>query len=228
MQFFAAGLPSRRLDAAGCAVRHTTVQNNADSSLFCSIRPSQTRHCSAPPLPTRSSSSANVSPPFAIELLGLRHKREAFACGVEPLDRYFREQVGQDVRRRVAACHVAREIATATIAGYYTLAAGSILLTRVPQALSQKLPRYPDVPVARLRRLAVGKKLQGRKLGAALLWDALERAARSEVVVYAAVVDAKDDDAVAFCQHHGFVMLSAETRQLLLPLARLREGVKRK
>ena len=166
-----------------------------------------------------------MSPPFAIELLGSQHKREAFACGVEPLDRYFREQVGQDVRRRATACYVAREIVTDAIAGYYTLAAGSVLLTRMPQTLSKKLPRYPDVPVARLGRLAVGQKFQGRKLGAALLWDAIERAARSEVVVYGVVVDAKDDEAVAFYEHHGFITLSAETRQLVLPLTNLREGL---
>jgi hypothetical protein len=56
----------------------------------------------------------------------------------------------------------------------------------------------------------------------------IERAARSEVVVYGAVVDAKDDEAVAFYDHHGFIMLSAETRQLVLPLAKLREGVAKK
>jgi ribosomal protein S18 acetylase RimI-like enzyme len=162
-----------------------------------------------------------VSPPFTIELLGSLHKRDSFACGVEPLDRYFREQVGQDVCKRATACYVTREIATDAIAGYYTLAAGSILLSRMPPTLAKKLPRYPDVPIARLGRLAVDEKFRGRKLGATMLWDAIERAARSEVVVYGVVVDANDDEAVAFYEHHGFVMLSAETRQLVLPLATL-------
>jgi ribosomal protein S18 acetylase RimI-like enzyme len=155
--------------------------------------------------------------------LGAQHKRDVFACGVEPLDRYFREQVGQDVRRRATACYVAREIVTNAIAGYYTLAAGSVLLSRMPQTLAKKLPRYPDVPVARLGRLAIDEAFRGRNLGAAMLWDAIERAARSEVVVYGLVVDAKDDQAVAFCEHHGFAVLSADTRQLVLPVANLRE-----
>src|SRR5262245_36148796 len=97
----------------------------------------------------------------------------------------------------------------------------------MPQALAKKLPRYPDVPVARLGRLAVDHGFRGRKLGAALLWDAIERAARSEVVVYGVVVDAKDDEAVAFYEHHGFIMLSAEARQLVLPLANLRKEITR-
>jgi predicted GNAT family N-acyltransferase len=124
---------------------------------------------------------------------------------VDALDRYFREQAGQDVRRRATACFVAREIATNRIAGFYTLAAGGILLAQMPARLAKRLPRYPAVPVARLGRLAVALAYHGRKLGGALLWDAVERARRSEVAVYALVVDAKDEQAESFYLHHGFV-----------------------
>jgi hypothetical protein len=44
---------------------------------------------------------------FRIEPLGERHEQSGFECGVEPLDRYFRQQVAQDIRRRVTACFVA-------------------------------------------------------------------------------------------------------------------------
>jgi len=127
------------------------------------------------------------------------------------------------VRKRATACYVLREIVSGKIAGYYTLAARSVLLARMPQALAKKLPRYPDVPVARLGRLAVGQHFRGRKLGAALLWDAIERAARSDVVVYGVVVDAKDDEALAFYEYHSFTLLSAETRQFILPLTNFRK-----
>jgi ribosomal protein S18 acetylase RimI-like enzyme len=163
-----------------------------------------------------------VSAPFSIELLTSRHEREAFQCGVEPLDRYFKRQVSQDVRRRATACYVVTEIATGAIAGYYTLAAGSVLLSVMPQTLAKKLPRYPDVPVARLGRLAVDAKFRGRKLGAVLLWDAIQRSARSEVIVYGVIVDAKDAAATAFYEHHGFIKLSPDARQLILPLANIR------
>src|SRR6266568_7922901 len=92
---------------------------------------------------------------FIIEPLAPSHDRREFTCGVDALDRYFRQQAGQDVRRRATACFVAREIATGRIAGYYTLAAGGILLAEMPAALAKRLPRYPSVPVARLGRLAV-------------------------------------------------------------------------
>jgi GNAT superfamily N-acetyltransferase len=156
--------------------------------------------------------------PFLIEPLGPGLKRTEFACGVDALDRYLREQAGQDVRRRACACFVAREIATDRIAGFYTLAAGGILLAQMPVRLAKRLPRYPAVPVARLGRLAVARAWHGRKLGGALLWDAVERATRSEVAVYALVVDAKDEQAESFYLHDGFVAFGDAPGTLILPL----------
>ena len=163
-----------------------------------------------------------MTAPFAIEVLGPAHARTEFSSGVEALDRYFREQVTQDVRRRATACYVAIDVATAKVAGYYTLAAASIALIDLPEPLAKRLPRYPSVPVARLGRLAVDQAYRGRQLGASLLWDAAMRAVRSEVAVYALVVDAKDEQAVRFYLHHGFVTFGSLPRQLVLPLASLK------
>lgn len=156
---------------------------------------------------------------FFIETLGPSHDRASFHSGVAPLDRYLREQATQDVRRRAASCFVALEAPEAKIAGYYTLAAGGIPLTDLPESLAKRLPRYPSVPVARLGRLAVDQAYRGRKLGSALLWDAGMRALRSEVAVFALVVDAKDEQAKAFYRHHGFMALESQPMQLVLSLA---------
>jgi len=155
---------------------------------------------------------------FIIEPLGPSQDRTEFTCGVDALDRYFREQAGQDARRRITACFVTREIAADRIAGFYTLAAGGVLLAQMPVRFAKRLPRYPTVPVARLGRLAVALAYHGRKLGGALLWDAKDRASRSEVAVYALVVDAKDEQAESFYLHHGFVAFGDTSRALILPL----------
>ena len=156
--------------------------------------------------------------PFVIEALGPSHDRGNFSCGVEALDRYFQKQVTQDVRRRATACYVATEVSEARVAGYYTLAAAGIPLAEMPPELAKRLPRYPSVPVARLGRLAVDQAYRGRKLGSALLWDAVQRCLRSAIAVFALVVDAKDDQAEAFYLHHGFVPFGSQPRQLVLPL----------
>jgi predicted GNAT family N-acyltransferase len=158
---------------------------------------------------------------FRIEPLGPDHDRSGFSCGIEALDRYFREQVTQDMRRRVTACYVALEASASKIAGYYTLAAAGVLLADVPKSLVKRLPRYPSVPVARLGRLAVDQAYRGRKLGSALLWDAIARSLRSEIAVFAMIVDAKDEQAEAFYHHHGFVPFGSQPRQLMLPLTKL-------
>ena len=159
---------------------------------------------------------------FAIQALQAEHDRSGFSCGSEALDRYFRERVTQDVRRRVTGCYVAVETGTARVAGYYTLSASGMPLAELPEDTARKLPRYPLVPVALLGRLAIDQAYQGQQLGAALLWDAAARAARSELMAFALVVDAKDTSAEAFYHHHGFVAFDSTPRQFMLPLSRLK------
>jgi predicted GNAT family N-acyltransferase len=162
-----------------------------------------------------------VTARFLIEILSPHHDRVNFSCGVEALDRYLREQATQDIRRLASACYVAVEATTTKIAGYYTLAAAGVPLADMPQHLAKRLPRYPSVPVARLGRLAVDQAYIGQKLGGVLLWDAITRALRSEIAVFALVVDAKDEQAETFYRHHGFVGFGSLPRQFILPLINL-------
>jgi ribosomal protein S18 acetylase RimI-like enzyme len=152
--------------------------------------------------------------------LSPEHDRAPFACGEETLDRYFQAQVTQDIRRHLANCFVAVEVATGTIAAFYTIAAASIAVHDLPPEVTKRLPRYPTLPAVRIGRLAVDLRFRGRKLGAALLSDA---ALRSLSAVGAAsftlLVDAKTDAAVAFYEHHGFVRFVSQPRTLFLPLA---------
>jgi hypothetical protein len=50
----------------------------------------------------------------------------------------------------------------------------------------------------------------------------VNRATRSEVAVYALVVDAKDEQAESFYRHHGFVAFGSTSRTLILPLGNRR------
>ena len=159
-----------------------------------------------------------------IEPLGEHHARSAFASGVEPLDRYFRTQAGQDVRRRVAACFVLVEDGGAEPLGFYTLAATSLTLAELPEALTKRLPRYPTVPATLMGRLAVDGRHRGEGLGEMLLMDALARALRSEIATFAVVVDAKDERAAKFYAKYGFRALTTEGRRLFLPMAEVAQS----
>lgn len=159
--------------------------------------------------------------PFRLAPLAAAHERAEFHCDSEPLNRYLREQVTQDIRRRVAACFVALADGP-RIAGYYTLASGSLRLADLPASIGKKLPRYPTVPTVRMGRLAVDQVFKGQGLGGALLADALDRAARSEIAASALMVEAKDEAAAAFYWHHSFIALLDAPLTLFLPLATVR------
>lgn len=157
---------------------------------------------------------------YRIEPLGDRANREAFSCGVEALDRYFRTQAGRDSRKRVASCFVL-VADDGSVAGYYTLSATSIALTDLSPAFVKKLPRYPALPATLMGRLAIDQRQRGRGLGELLLFDAFSRTLRSEIASYAFVVDAKDDSAQAFYERYRFIRLPSAGRRLFLPLAEI-------
>jgi ribosomal protein S18 acetylase RimI-like enzyme len=146
--------------------------------------------------------------------------RGLFCCGVDALDRYFHRQVSQDIRRRLTACYVALCGDPERICGFYTLSACHIALPNLPAEITRKLPPYPAIPAVRIGRLAVDMQFLGQGLGSAMLVDAARRVAESDIAAFALVVDAKDAEAVAFYEHHGFSPLDAqgEGRTLFIPL----------
>jgi ribosomal protein S18 acetylase RimI-like enzyme len=156
--------------------------------------------------------------PFRIEPLSGDHHRSQFLSGPEALDRYFREQVSQDIKRRIATCFVAVSIANNDVAGYYTLTASSVALSAFSADIVKRLPRYPVVPAVLLGRLAVARHYQGQGLGGVLLADALKRTSRAELGVFGMVVDAKDLAAQRFYEHYGFTRLRGDARRLCLPI----------
>ena len=157
---------------------------------------------------------------YRVEPLGKHHDRSAFSCGVEPLDRYLREQAGQDTRKRVAAPFVLCEGKSNAVLGYYTLSALSVDVGAWPADVARKLPRYPLVPATLLGRLAIDTRLRGKGAGEHLLMDALRRAleASREVASVAVVVDAKDESALSFYERYGFVSFTDQATKLFLPM----------
>jgi ribosomal protein S18 acetylase RimI-like enzyme len=134
------------------------------------------------------------------------------------LDDYIRRYASQDVRRDVSRVFVATPGDSQHLAGYFTLSAGSVLCADFPAELARKLPRYP-VPVALLDRLAVDRQFQGKGLGSILLADACQKVTHAGAVLAVAgiIVDAKNESAVSFYRHFGFMPLSGKPERLLLP-----------
>lgn len=157
---------------------------------------------------------------YVIEPLERRHDRAAFTCGVEALDGYLKRQASQDMRRHVAAVHVACLVNTVQVVGYYTLSMSAVEPAGLPEAFARRLPAYPILPVALLGRLAVDQRLQGRGLGGDLLISALRKCylRRADVASLGVVVDAKGDPARRFYEAHGFQRITEDAYRLFLPM----------
>jgi GNAT superfamily N-acetyltransferase len=163
----------------------------------------------------------SIEEKLRVEPLTSSHDRSEFESGVEPLDRYFRTQAGQDARKNMAAPFVL-VLPDATIAGYYTLSSTSVQLAELPAQTVRNLPRYPLVPATLLGRLAVDRRHQGKGYGRFLLGDALYRAARSEIASFAVIVDAKDENARRFYERESFLPFPDQPMKLFRPMADIR------
>lgn len=157
-----------------------------------------------------------------VEILAAHHDRSAFASGSDALDRYFRNQAGQEARKNIAASFVL-VLPDGTIAGFYTLSSTSIMLPELPETMARKLPRYPLVPATLLGRLAVDRQHHGRGFGRFLLADALYRAAKNEIASFAVIVEAKDDQAKRFYERESFRPFPDQPLRLFLDMAEIKQ-----
>src|SRR5690606_14958306 len=122
--------------------------------------------------------------------------------------------------KSVAAPFVLTVAPALQVLGYYTLSASLVNANELPDTLAKKLPRYPQLPVTLLGRLAVDQSMKGRGVGQFLLMDALHRSleAAANIAAMAVVVDAKDEAAEAFYRHFSFLPLHEQPRRLFLPM----------
>jgi len=155
-----------------------------------------------------------------VEALGPQHDRAGFESGVEPLDRYFHVQAGQDARKNMAAPFVL-VLPDGATGGYYTLSATAMKLAEFPAQTVRKLPRYPLVPATLLGRLAIDRRHQGKGYGRFLLADALFRSVRSEIASFAVIVDAKDENARRFYERESFLPFPDRPMKLFRPIAEI-------
>jgi GNAT superfamily N-acetyltransferase len=155
-----------------------------------------------------------------IEPLGSHHNRANFTCGAESLDRYFKTQASQDLRRKINGVFVLIDPNKPDkVLGYYTLCATSIDKGDVPIAMHKYIPRYPLVSATLIGRLAVLSHQQGQGLGALLLVDAVKRAFENASFIGSSmlIVDAISEQAAAFYEANSFIRLPDSLR-LILPM----------
>jgi GNAT superfamily N-acetyltransferase len=155
------------------------------------------------------------------EPISKRYDRQAFDCGEAALNVFLQRHARKSHELGGAKTFLAIDDADKkTILGFYSLSPASIEYARTPAILRRGLARY-DVPVFRLARLAVDRKMQGQGLGGQLLLSAGRRCllASAEVGGVALLIDAKNDRAAEWYAGYGAVPLADAPLTLLLPLS---------
>ena len=148
-----------------------------------------------------------------------------FDCGADELNRFIERYAYQSQQSQGARTYVSLS-EDGKLAGYYTLAYGSVENEEVPERTRKGLARH-DVPVMVLARLAVAREFQGAGLGKQLLRDALLRTLQAAEIagLRAVVVHAKDENAKRFYERYRFEPFPAEPFKLALLLKDLLAAV---
>jgi GNAT superfamily N-acetyltransferase len=152
---------------------------------------------------------------FRVEALA-DHDLAPFHCGNDALDdwlhRHARTATGQGTRTYVLVD------TGGAVVGYFAITPHFIERDDAPPRLARGAPR--QIPAILLAKLAIDLSVRGQGMGAELLVRALEtiidaaRRAGGRLVV----VDAIDDAARAFSEHHDFQPLPGHARRSVMKL----------
>ena len=149
-------------------------------------------------------------------LLSSDHDSAQFDCGNDTLNEWLKKRAlkNQDsgASRTFVTCMRNRVI------GYYALATGGVDRLTAPGAIARNMPE--PIPVIVLGRLAVDIEHQGRRLGVALLKDAMLRTQTlsQNVGIRAILVHAISNEARKFYANHGFQASPIDPMTLFLSI----------
>ncbi len=165
--------------------------------------------------------------PLRLERLDAHHDRTVFDSGNPELDGWLRRHALAAQQMDSARTFVLTR--DDRILGYFSLTMGSVLRADAPSRLVRGLPAYP-VGIVLLARLAVARQEQGKGLGALLLAEALRKALAAGEAASArlVVVEAVDEPAARFYEHHGFVRAPGHPLRLYRRMKDLRASVDRR
>lgn len=146
------------------------------------------------------------------------HQLAEFVSGEIVLDDWLKQK-GLKIRLSAQPDVCCLQTNTRQVAGFYSLATGSVNHTEATGNLRRNMP--DPIPVIILARLAVDLSVRRKGLGADLLHDAVLRCYKvaENIGVRAVMVHALTDEAKRFYLHHGFKASQLQERTLFLRLS---------
>jgi len=149
-------------------------------------------------------------------LLTTTHDLDGFCCGVSSLDDWLKQRALINQVSGASRTYVV--VAGQKVIGYYCLASGALALNDAPSSIRRNMP--DPIPMALLGRLAVDQAWHHKKLGLALLQDAVVRTMQASDIlgIRGLLVHAISPEAQDFYQHHGFTPSVTQPMVLILSL----------
>lgn len=151
------------------------------------------------------------------EAVSPSHDLNVFRCGKPALDEWLHQHALHAETMRTARTFVGIDGDSESVVCYFALSATMVLREHesVPGRVGRGSPN--QIPAIMLARLAVDARVQGHGLGRATMIEALGRIVQAGRLVAArlVVVDAIDEEAANFYEHHGFRRMPASLRLYL-------------
>jgi GNAT superfamily N-acetyltransferase len=156
---------------------------------------------------------AEITPPRPLRE---DHDRDAFDCGRDSLNAWFRRHAWHNQAAGISRVNVICDDATGAIAGCLTLSAAQI--EREFLAKAERRNKPDPLPATLLGQLAVHKDYQGQGYGAALLLFALKAALRAshEVASFGVITHPIDDQVRQFYRRWGFEDLPFDPKRSMV------------
>jgi GNAT superfamily N-acetyltransferase len=150
----------------------------------------------------------------APEKLRADHDLSQFDCGEPSLDEWLRRRALQNEESGASRTYVV--CAGQQVVGYYALAVGAVTHAEAPGRVRRNMP--DPVPVMIVGRLAVHNDFQGRKIGPALLRDAVLRTLQAAEIagIRAILVHAISERARQFYEDCGFIASPMDRLTLMI------------
>jgi len=157
------------------------------------------------------------------------HDRSAFSCGFAPIDNFLKLSLTDQIKQGMVAAWIATADGDPAVLGFYTLGAMAVRADFGPKTWQRA--RVPDVPVIYIRAVAVREDMQGKRLGTALIVDAMKRCLgiAGQMGAAAIVLDILDggdfERRWKFYADLGFAPLgdADNPRRVYIPIATVRE-----
>ena len=156
-----------------------------------------------------------------------RHDREAFSCGVERLDNFFKITASKYVKEDNGRIYVAVEQSSGRVVGFHAINPHAIDVSEFDEKTRKRFPVGRDrISAFYLSMVARDLSVRGKGLGPLLLADVFHRCLAAADIAGGRFIlqDALDERAARLYASMGFTPLPSHPARMVISMAKVRKN----